>query len=167
MASPPLAPPPLARHLLVPSDGSELSDAAVQHAVALAAALGARLTFFHAQENFYGRPDMAIFGEGLAVDPKLGEQFTRVSAAWAEQLLARARAAATAAGLESDAVTSVDPVVHEAILRVAEERGCDLIVMASHGRRGLAGLLLGSETQRVLTHAPIPVLVVPARPPQG
>ena len=162
-----MASPLPARHLLVPTDGSELSETAVQQAVALAAVLGARITFFHAQESFYGRPDMAIFGEGLAVDPKVGEQFARASAAWTEELLAKARAAATAAGLESDAVTSVDPVVYEAILRVARERGCDLIVMASHGRRGLAGLLLGSETQRVLTHAPIPVLVVPGRAEAG
>lgn len=155
------------RHLLVPIDGSELSDAAVRQAVALAEALAARITFFHAQESFYGRPDMAIFGEGLAVDPKVGEQFAKASAVWTEELLTKARAVATAVGLESDAATSVDPVVYEAILRVASERACDLIVMASHGRRGLAGLLLGSETQRVLTHAPIPVLVVPGRPQQG
>jgi nucleotide-binding universal stress UspA family protein len=54
-------------------------------------------------------------------------------------------------------------LVHEAILEAAERLGCDLIAMASHGRRGLAGLLIGSETQRVLTHARLPVLVIPAQ----
>lgn len=153
----------MVRHFLVAIDGSELSDIAVDQAVALAAPLGARITFFHAQQSFYGRPDMAIFGEGMAVDPQVGEQFARASAAQAGKLLDGAQARAQAVGVRSDAVTSVEMVVYEAILRVARAHGCDLIVMASHGRRGLAGLLIGSETLRVLTHATIPVLVVPGR----
>ena len=85
-------------------------------------------------------------------------------AAHAEQLLREARRLAEAAGVACDSHTTINPIIYEAILAAARERGGDLIVMASHGRRGLAALLLGSETQRVLTHAAIPVLVSPSSP---
>lgn len=152
----------MVRHLLVPTDGSELSKAAVARAVTLAQQMGARITFFHAQETFYGRPELAIYSEGLVMDPELGEQFSKANAEFAATLLAEAQQVAKQAGVEAAGDTAVNPLIYEAILEAAQRHGCDLIVMASHGRRGLAGLLLGSETQRVLTHAQIPVLVCPA-----
>lgn len=147
------------RHLLVPTDGSELSRAAVAGAVAFARDAGARITFFHAQASFLGRTDMALYGESLLLDPVVAREFAKVNADVADQLLSEARGQAEAAGVEADTVTVVNSVVDEAIIQAAREHGCDLIFMASHGRRGLEGLLLGSQTQRVLTHAPLPVLV--------
>jgi nucleotide-binding universal stress UspA family protein len=153
----------MVRHLLVPIDGSELSDAAVNAALALAKPCGARVSFFHVQPSYYGRPDVAIYGEGLVLDPALSEQFTQANARFATTILDRALDQARAQGVEASSETCVSPLVHEAILEAAERLGCDLIAMASHGRRGLAGLLIGSETQRVLTHARLPVLVIPAQ----
>lgn len=150
-------------HLLVPTDGSELSKAAMAQAVQLARRAGARITVLHVQPSYYGSPDVAIYGEGLVLDPELSERFRAANAAVAESVLAEALEQARAAGVEATGETCVRPLVHEAILETARRHGCDLIFMASHGRRGLAGLLLGSETQRVLTHADIPVLVFPGR----
>ncbi len=156
----------MVRHLLVPIDGSELTDAAVHAALELAKQSGARVSFFHVQPSYYGRPDVAIYGEGLVLDPALSEQFSQANARFAASILDKALEQAQAAGVEASSETCVSPLVHEAILEASERLGCDLIAMASHGRRGLAGLLIGSETQRVLTHAKLPVLVIPAQAPQ-
>ncbi len=153
----------MVRHLLVPIDGSELSDQAVRAALALAKHSGARVTFFHVQPSYYGRVDVAIYGEGLVLDPALSEQFSLANARFAATILEKALDQAKTEGVEASSDTCVSPLVHEAILEAAERLGCDLIAMASHGRRGLAGLLIGSETQRVLTHARLPVLVIPAQ----
>lgn len=152
----------MVRHLLVPIDGSELSVAAVDTVLAFAKQCGARLTFFNVQPSYYGRPDVAIYGEGLVLDPALSQQFAEANARFARTILDQALEQAAAQGVEAAAETSIGPLVYEAILETAERLGCDLIAMASHGRRGLAGLLLGSETQRVLTHSKLPVLVIPA-----
>jgi nucleotide-binding universal stress UspA family protein len=121
------------------------------------------VSFFHVQPSYYGRPDVAIYGEGLVLDPALSEQFSQANARFAATILDKALEQARAEGVEASSETCVSPLVHEAILEAAERLGCDLIAMASHGRRGLAGLLIGSETQRVLTHARLPVLVIPAQ----
>ena len=157
----------MVRHLLVPIDGSELSDGAVRTALELAKPIGARVSFFHVQPSYYGRPDVAIYGEGLVLDPALSEQFNQANARFAATILEKALEQARSAGVEASSDTCVSPLVHEAILEAADRLGCDLIAMASHGRRGLAGLLIGSETQRVLTHAKLPVLVIPAQAPQA
>ena len=143
------------KNILVPTDGSELSDSTVTRAVSFAQEAGARITFFYAQPDF----PMPIYGEGALIDPTTPEQFSRAAAAEAEAILSRARANAEAAGVEASGDTLVSEVPYEAIIEAAERNGCDLIFMASHGRRGLSGLLLGSETQKVLTHSKIPVLV--------
>ena len=157
----------MVRHLLVPIDGSDLTDGAVHAALELAKQSGARVSFFHVQPSYYGRPDVAIYGEGLVLDPALSEQFSQANARFAASILDKALEQAQAAGVEASSETCVSPLVHEAILEAAERLGCDLIAMASHGRRGLAGLLIGSETQRVLTHAKLPVLVIPAQASQA
>ena len=143
------------KHILVPTDGSELSSATVTRAVTFAREAGAKITFFYAQPDF----PMPIYGEGALIDPTTPEQFSKAAAAEADAILAKSRELATVAGVECAGVTVVSEVSYEAIIEAAEKNACDLIFMASHGRRGLSGFLLGSETQKVLTHSKIPVLV--------
>lgn len=143
------------KHILVPTDGSELSAVAIKSAITFASETGAALTFFYARPDF----PMPIYGEGALIDPTTPEQFAQSAEAEAKGILDRAVADAAAAGVQADTESVVSEIPYEAIINTAERRGCDLIFMASHGRRGLAGLLLGSETQRVLTHSKIPVLV--------
>ncbi len=143
------------KHVLVPTDGSELSQAAVEKAVSFAAEIGARITFYYAQPDF----PMPIYGEGALIDPTTPEQFAQSAAAEAKAILDRASAVAQTAGVTSDTDTVVSEVPYEGIIDAAERHACDLIFMASHGRRGIAGLLLGSETQKVLSHSKIPVLI--------
>lgn len=144
------------QHILVPVDGSTLAQNALAHAIALAEAVGARISAFHVVTEFSGeravdRPELAAAA---------GEAYRERAIAEAESILSYANRRARAHDVEVDAryVFSLDP--HRAIVEEAERAGCDLIVMASHGRRGLQALLLGSETQKVLTHCRIPVLVV-------
>ncbi|APR06024.1 UspA [Thauera chlorobenzoica] len=143
------------KHILVPTDGSALSEATAARAVSFAKEAGARITFFYAQPDF----PMPIYGEGALIDPTTPEQFAKSAAAEAEGILSKAKQAADAAGVSADTDTLVNEVPYEAIIDAADRHGCDLIFMASHGRRGIAGLLLGSETQKVLTHSKTPVLV--------
>ncbi len=147
----------LFKHILVPTDGSELSRGAADRAIAIAKAMGSRLTFFHARperrQSFFG-------GEGGGyVDQMPAEEFERESLAQARQYLDLLQDLARAHGVESDQVIGDEVAPYEAIIDAASARGCDLIVMASHGRRGIKSLILGSETQKVLTHSKIPVLV--------
>lgn len=143
------------KHLLVPTDGSQLSDAAVGRAVTFAKEAGARVTFFYAQPDF----PMPIYGEGALIDPTTPEQFAKSAEQEARKILDKAKAAADDVGVVADTDTTVNEVPYEAVIDAADRHGCDLIFMASHGRRGIAGLLLGSETQKVLTHSKIPVLI--------
>ena len=155
------------QHLLVPTDGSQLAETAIERAIVFAKSSGAEITFFHAQESFYGRTDVALFGEGFAINPDLGESFAQANRERAETILKAATSQAEAAGVSCTSSTAVHPVIYEAILAAARENNCDLIFMASHGRRGLTGLLIGSETQRVLTHSKLPVLVFPGQEAQA
>ena len=143
------------KHILVPTDGSALSASAVSRAVTFARASGARITFFYAQPDF----PMPIYGEGALIDPTTPEQFAKSAAAEAQSILAKAKAIADADGVVAATDTVVNEVPYQAVIDAADRHGCDLIFMASHGRRGIAGFLLGSETQKVLTHSKTPVLV--------
>ena len=143
------------KNILVPTDGSDLSNGTVRRAISFAREAGAQIVFFYAQPDF----PMPIYGEGALVDPTTPEQFAQASAAEAKAILDQARSSAEAAGVQVITDTTVNEIPYEAIIDAAERHGCDLIFMASHGRRGLASLLLGSETQKVLTHSKIPVLV--------
>ncbi|EPZ16526.1 sulfate transporter [Thauera terpenica 58Eu] len=143
------------KHILVPTDGSALSESAVSRAVTFARASGARITFFYAQPDF----PMPIYGEGALIDPTTPEQFAKSAAAEAQSILAKAKAIADADGVVAATDTVVNEVPYQAVIDAADRHGCDLIFMASHGRRGIAGFLLGSETQKVLTHSKTPVLV--------
>jgi nucleotide-binding universal stress UspA family protein len=143
------------KHVLVPTDGSPLSDTAVTRAITFARETGARLTFFYSQPDF----PMPIYGEGALIDPTTPEQFALSAKHEAQRILDRAKAEADAAGVSASTDTQVGETPYEAIIDAVSRHGCDLIFMASHGRRGIAGLLLGSETQRVLAHTKTPVLV--------
>ncbi len=144
------------RHILVPTDGSEISERAVEQAVSLAAALGARLLLLHVQVSF----PISLVGVGELVEPSTVDALMAATQQRSETILGEAMARAAAAGVEAEQSLLVNPQPHQAILEEARTHGCDLIVMASHGRRGLEGLLIGSETQRVLTQSSCPVLVV-------
>jgi nucleotide-binding universal stress UspA family protein len=142
------------KHILMPTDGSELSEAAIQKAIQLAKSINAKVTGFHVILPFH------VFTTKTQMVEDTREQYERESKIQAEQFLGVIKKAAEKAGVSCDAdyVTSNHP--YEMIINAAEKKGCDLIMMASHGRRGVQGVLIGSETQKVLTHTKIPVLVV-------
>ena len=143
------------KHLLVPTDGTELSRQTVHQAVVFARESGARITFF------YATPDhpVSFFGNVGLTDPQTRENLIKSAEHQAQEILAAAIDTAKAAGVDCVGVTNPSENPHDAIIAAAQAHGCDLIFMASHGRRGISGLLLGSETHKVLTHSRIPVLV--------
>ena len=144
------------RDILVATDGSKLSEKAVDTAAKLAKTFGAKLHILHVRLPV----DHVIYSEGAATIYLPKDQVRKQIADEEWQLLSAAGDVAKACGVsaETEYVLSISP--YEAILRVAKERKCDLIVMASHGRRGISGLILGSETQKVLTHSTVPVFVI-------
>jgi nucleotide-binding universal stress UspA family protein len=141
------------KSILVPVDGTKLSLKALAYASKLAESGGAKLTVMTALPEF---PTM-IGGEGYMVTPLSTKQWDAMIQKRSDAIKAHATKQLKAAPFEFTAVTSDHP--YDAIITVAKKRKCDLIVMASHGRRGLSALLLGSETTKVLTHSTIPVLV--------
>ena len=140
-------------HLLLPTDGSPLSEAAFFKGVAFAKECNARITGVCVMPAFH----VLTFDTVMLEDTK--EEFLAESKAQAQKNLAVLQRAATEAGVLCEGVVEVSDHPYEAIIRTADQKGCDLILMASHGRRGMQGLLLGSETQKVLTHSRIRVLV--------
>jgi nucleotide-binding universal stress UspA family protein len=141
------------KHILLPIDGSAFGDGSVAYAVRLAKSLGATLSVIHVTAPYR---DIAI-GEVASLLPE--SDYKARTNAFATGVLEKTKQAAATAGL----AISVQTVSHthpwEAIIQAADAQGVDLIVMASHGRRGLESLLIGSETKKVLTHSKIPVLV--------
>jgi nucleotide-binding universal stress UspA family protein len=140
-------------HILIPSDGSELSEKAVKQGLALAKSIGAKVTAITVSETFHT----------FSVDPVMvsdtPEQYQRDCEARAEKYLSVAKNAAKAAGVPYDGMHVMHDHPYEAIIKAAKDKGCDLIFMASHGRKGMSALVLGSETVKVLTHSRIPTLV--------
>lgn len=146
----------LYQHILVPTDGSTLSKKAIKSAVRLAAALGARVT------GAFIIPPMVspMYTEGMMYMPAIAPARQRAAAKKAgAKALAEVEIMAKVAGVPYGSVLLAADTPWEGVLKAAKSKRCDLIVMASHGRRGLSGLLLGSETTKVLTHSKIPVLV--------
>ena len=144
------------KHLLISTDGSKLSGKAIRTAVRLAGALGARVTGVYVNAPYFP----AVYGEGMVYAPQLSpRRYKEITEREARKALAAIEIEARTAGAEYGGamVTANNP--WEGIIRTAKAKKCDLIVMASHGRRGLAGMVLGSETTKVLTHSKIPVLV--------
>jgi len=141
------------RNILVPTDGSELSRKAIEHAVGLAKPLGAKVTAMTVTMPFH------LFAlEPAAVTDTL-EGYARHAAERAGKALGAVKDAATAAGVACDTLSVEHEDPYRAIIDTAKARGCDLVVMASHGRRGVSAIVLGSETVKVLTHGTVPVLV--------
>jgi nucleotide-binding universal stress UspA family protein len=145
------------KHILLPTDGSKLSDRAVQRGLELAEAVGARVTAMHAIPEFRIMADESFV---LPTTVDLKKRYEKEARARGEKLLAKVVERAQAAGVKADGVCVMGDVPYEAIIETCKKMKCDVIVMASHGRRGISGLLLGSETSKVLTHSKVPVLVV-------
>lgn len=150
-------------HLLVPTDGSELSTHTVSQAVEFAHTLGARITFF------YARPDYAATSDGVLDLTLAPERYAEDALGGSRAFLAKASEAAKARHVACDLVEAVSDRPYEAILAAAQAHGCDLIFMASHGRRGFRGMLRGSQTEKVIRNSPLPVLVasVESNDPKG
>ena len=124
------------RHILIPTDGSELAERGVAHGLALAKSLGAKVSAINVVE-----PIFAVTGDFASV-------------------LDRVAIAAEEAGVSCETIQVENVPPHQAIIAAAEDKGCDLIVMSSHGLSGLSAIVLGSVTNKVLTHTKVPVLVV-------
>lgn len=141
------------KKILVPTDGSPLSDKAAEAAMAFAAAHGASVVGLSVAELY---PLMLMPEAGAMVDMANYEEIQDKSA---QQAMAKLRAMAAETGVSAEVVSTRGVHPYEEILKTATDKGCDLIWMGSHGRKGLDKLLLGSETQRVLSHTTIPVMV--------
>ena len=147
-------------HILMPTDGSELSRKAIDYGMALATSVEARVTVLTVTAPFHF----------FAVEPSMVadtlDQYEARMAAAATKILEVAKESAAAAGIACDTLHVEHEHPYRAIIHTAEQKSCDLIIMASHGRRGIAAVVLGSETVKVLTHSTIPVLIyrAPHRP---
>jgi nucleotide-binding universal stress UspA family protein len=141
------------KHILMPTDGSALSEKAIEYGMALAKSVGAKVTVITVS------PPYQVF----AIEPTLITETPQSYQAYADRLAAKhlsvASQIASAAGVPCEELHVTHEQPYQAIIETAAAQGCDLIVMASHGRRGIAAVVLGSETVKVLTHSTIPVLV--------
>jgi len=145
------------QHILIPTDGSEVAERAVTHGLSLAKFVGAKITVIIVEERLgvLGVSGLAQHG-AFSELTKLEEQIKKD----ATSVLDRVANAAKQAGVPCDTIQVEGVQPYEAIVATATDRGCDLIVMASHGRSGLSAMVLGSVTNKVLTHSKVPVLVV-------
>jgi nucleotide-binding universal stress UspA family protein len=141
------------RHLLIATDGSELAAKAVAHALALAKALGARATAVTVTDMFPTGPYSPI------PMPSVIERYETVATESAAKILSSVSEVAGKFGVACDTLHVKDQTPAEGVVAAAIEKGCDLIVMASHGRRGVSRILLGSQAQKVVTLSPVPVLI--------
>ncbi len=140
--------------ILIPTDGTEFCQRAIAKGIELAKLTGARIVGVTVMQPLHSATPEALIPAQIASIIK-GE-----TAKMAAEKLAAVEAAAKAAGIAVETVRETGDHPWEAILRAAKKHGADVIVMASHGRRGVSAMVLGSETQKVLTHSTIPVLVV-------
>ncbi len=145
------------QHILVPTDGSKLSGKAIAQAIALAKLSGAAMTGLYVMAPY----SPAMYGEAAIYVPEMTrKRYEDLARREADKALTALQKQASAAGIKAKTAAVSMYAPWEGIIRTAKGKRCDLIVMASHGRRGLAGLVLGSETTKVLTHSKVPVLVV-------
>jgi len=144
------------KNLLVATDGSKLSDKALTHAIALAQGVGAKVTVFYAAPDY----PLPAYADGVVYEPVSRKEYAKLAAEDAKKILDAAMAKSVAAGVETASAYTIAAAPWEAILAAARKHKADAIVMASHGRRGISAMLLGSETQKVLTHTKLPVIVV-------
>lgn len=146
------------KHILIPTDGSDFSRKGVDHGLALAKAVGSKATVLIVTEPF----PLHITSADLAgmLGPHGIEKYERQQQAFAEEIFAPIRQRASELGISIETLHEGDGYPGEIILKTAKERVCDLIVVSSHGRRGIARLFLGSQAQQVVQTSPVPVLVV-------
>ena len=143
------------KHILIPTDGSRTAAKAITAGVKLAKEMGAQVTGFYAQEPL----PLHIHGEGYIADKELVTEFEKRAAEFAAKCIAEVGDAAKSAGVPFEGVVLKSPAPHKAIIDAADKHKCDAIFIASHGHKGLTGLVLGSVTQKVLVNSAIPVLV--------
>lgn len=141
------------KHILLPTDGSKLSERSVKEGIRMAKQLKASITAIHVS------PKMHPYSYQMEMLGNASGNFDQAAADRAEDVLCFVKKAAAGSNVKCDAVHVVSDHPYKEIVKAATKNACDLILMASHGRRGLEGVLLGSETQKVLTHSKVPVLV--------
>jgi nucleotide-binding universal stress UspA family protein len=147
------------KHILISTDGSEVAQKGVDHGLSLAKSLKARVTIIMVTEGFPIHSHAGITAAWVPVPAEMA-QYEAGQKEIAQKVLAAVEAAAKKLGVPADTVHFPQAYPAEAIVELAKARDCSLIVMASHGRRGLRKLVLGSQTSEVLAHSPVPVLVV-------
>ncbi len=147
------------KHILVPTDGSQFSQHVARNAVSFAKEVGALITAFYVKPkhplSYYSEEDEATPPGVLEKQTEFEKQTEQA----AQEFLGYVDKLCREAGVSCTRLTVTNGVIYEAIIEAATKNGCDLIFMASHGRSGLGALLLGSETNKVLAHTKIPVLV--------
>ena len=144
------------KHILLPTDGSRLAAKGVKAGVRLAKSIGARVTGVYVIPPYM--PPM--YGEAAIYVPEISpKRYKEMTEKEAKKALAAVEIEAGTAGVRCKTEFLVSSQAYEGILKTARRAKCDLVVMASHGRGGLSGLILGSETQRLLAHSRVPVLV--------
>jgi nucleotide-binding universal stress UspA family protein len=141
------------KHLLIPTDGSELSERAIRYGVEFAKHIGARISFLTVTEPFH---TISLKADQVEDTP---DEYHKHAAQHATHILSKGAEYAQEAGVSHDTMHVEHDHPYQAIIQAAEAKGCDLVVMSSHGRRGLSAAMLGSQTVSVLTHSSVPVLV--------
>jgi nucleotide-binding universal stress UspA family protein len=144
------------KHILIPTDGSDLSKKAIKKGIEFAKKIKARVTTIHVVPEFKIIADESF----VSLTPEAKRRFEEESLRRARKMLDLIVQQAKAQGVRCAAVAEANDLPYQQIIATAKSSKCDLILMASHGRRGIASVLLGSETAKVLTHSTIPVLVV-------
>ena len=143
------------KNVLIPTDGSAVANKAVKAGINLAKHLGAKVTGYYAVEAIQPR----VYGEGYMINNKNIKVLEQQARLVGQKHIDSMAKVAAAAGVKFTGVMATVETPYEGIVEMAKKQKCDAIFMASHGRRGLAGILLGSVTQKVLTHSKLPVLV--------
>ena len=143
------------KHVLIPTDGSPVAAKAVKAGLELAKEINAAVT------AYYGLDPMPApyYGDGYTVDARANADIEKSARATGEKVLGKIMAAAKAADVRCASVVDKPATPYDGIINAARKNKCDVIFMSSHGRRGLTGLVLGSVTNKVLSHSKIPVLV--------
>jgi len=143
------------KNILIPTDGSAVANKAVKAGIELASHLGAKVTGYYAVEAIQPR----VYGEGYMIDNKTIKTFERQARQVGQKHIDGMAKIAGAAGVKFAGVMTMAETPYDGIIETAKKQKCDAIFMASHGRRGLAGIIMGSVTHKVLTHSKLPVLV--------
>ena len=145
------------KHILLPTDGSPHSDKGVRAGIAFAKRIKARVTTIHVVPEFRALADDSLMPTSAV---ELRQRFIEEATARGKRIVDKVAKRAKTAGVRCGTIVAPGGLPYEQIIAAARKHKCDLILMASHGRRGLSSMLLGSETAKVLTHSKVPVLVV-------